>query len=98
MVKSKMTLWSSWTWGQKTIGGFFLPKFSIKKAMISCNVNAYREYFKYIFLEVYIKVILQLLKIYHRYIVKYTWVSCYFTQLVTINYFIFLPIFPYGFQ
>ncbi len=31
-----MALWSSWTWGQKkSFGGFFLPKFPIKKTRIS---------------------------------------------------------------
>jgi hypothetical protein len=29
---SKMTLWSSWTWGQKNHSGFFLLKFPIKKS------------------------------------------------------------------
>jgi hypothetical protein len=36
---SKMTIWSSWTWGQKKpYEGFFLPILPIKKTMISCNV------------------------------------------------------------
>jgi hypothetical protein len=33
-----MTLWSTWTWGQKNHrGGYFLPKFLVKKNVISCN-------------------------------------------------------------
>ncbi len=33
-----MALWSCWTWGQKHhMGDFFLSKFLVKKAMMSCN-------------------------------------------------------------
>jgi len=36
-----MAFSSSWTWGQKTIGGrVFLLKFPIKKAGISCSACA----------------------------------------------------------
>jgi hypothetical protein len=36
---SKMAFWSSWKWGQKNhMGGFFfLPKFPIKKIVISSS-------------------------------------------------------------
>jgi hypothetical protein len=37
-----MALWSSWTWGQKNHrGGFFLLKFLVKKAGISCGDSTY---------------------------------------------------------
>jgi hypothetical protein len=37
---SKMTLWSSWTWGQNPIGGGFLLKFLVKKPrfLIMCGL------------------------------------------------------------